>query len=84
VCHSRNSDASVARALDVLRLQEPKGGLTVRVPAFPEIMTFADDETEALALAKEAIELAIEDRTARGEPIPAQDAMWLHSVALAA
>ncbi|HRD77192.1 MAG TPA: type II toxin-antitoxin system HicB family antitoxin [Hyphomicrobiaceae bacterium] len=56
----------------------------MRVPAFPEIMTFADDETEALALAKEAIELAIEDRTARGEPIPAQDAMWLHSVALAA
>ena len=48
---------------------EPEGGYTVRVPALP-IVTFGDDETHALAMAKEAIELAIEVRTERGEPIP--------------
>jgi len=69
-----------ARAFDVLLRPEPEGGFTVRVPAFPEIVTYGDDEAEALAMAQEAIELVMEDRTARGEPIPAPDAMRLRSV----
>ena len=73
-----------AQSFDVLLRPEPEGGFTVRVPAFPEIVTFGDDEAEALAMAKEAIELVIEDRTARGEPIPASDAMRLRSVKVAA
>ena len=71
------------RAFDVLLRPEPEGGFTVRVPAFPEIVTWGDDEAEALAMAQEAIELVIEDRLARGEPVPAADAMRLRSVEVA-
>lgn len=65
---------------DVLLRPEPEGGFTVRVPAFPEIVTYGEDEADALAMAREAIELVIEDRLARGEPIPAIDALRLRSV----
>jgi antitoxin HicB len=53
---------------------EPEGGYTVRVPALPEIVTFGEDEDDALAMAKEAIELAMEHRASRGEEIPASPA----------
>ena len=46
------------------------GGFTVRVPALPEIVSWGADEDEALAMAQDAIRLVIEDRTARGEPVP--------------
>ena len=69
------------QSFDVLLRPEPEVGFTVRVPAFPEIVTFGDDEAEAMA--QEAIELVIEDRIARGEPIPASDAMRLRSVRIA-
>jgi antitoxin HicB len=49
---------------------EEEGGFTVRVPAFPEIVTYGEDERTALAMAEDAIRLVIEDCTARGEPIP--------------
>ena len=49
---------------------EPEGGFTVRVPAFPEIVTFGEDEQQALAMAKEAIELSLEHRVAEGLDIP--------------
>jgi len=49
---------------------EPEGGFTVRVPALPEIVTYGSDEEEALKMAKEAIELSVEHRLDRGEPLP--------------
>lgn len=49
---------------------EPEGGFTVRVPALPEIVTYGEDEQEALAMAKEAIELSLEHRLAQGEDLP--------------
>lgn len=49
---------------------EPEDGFTVRVPAFPEIVTYGKAEGEALATAEEAIRLVIADRVARGEPMP--------------
>ena len=49
---------------------EPEGGFTVRVPALPEIVTSGESENEALAMAKEAIELVLESRRERGEAIP--------------
>ena len=52
---------------------EPEGGFAVRVPALPEIVTFGDDEAEALAMAKDAIELVIASQTERGEEIPEHD-----------
>ena len=38
---------------------EPEGGFTVRVPALPEIVSYGEDEEEALAMAKDAIELCL-------------------------
>jgi antitoxin HicB len=59
-----------ARTYTVVLRPEPEGGFTVRVPALPEIVTHGDDERDALAMAKEAIELAIEHRAEIGESIP--------------
>lgn len=58
------------RTFAIVLEPEEEGGFTVRVPAFPEIVTSGGDEAEALAMAEDAIRLVIEDRTARGEPIP--------------
>ena len=49
---------------------EEEGGFTVRVPAFPEIVTYGADEAQALTMAEDAIRLVIADCLARGEPIP--------------
>jgi len=49
---------------------EEEGGFTVRIPLFPEIVTYGRNEAEALSMTKDAIRLVIEDRIARGEPIP--------------
>ena len=59
-----------SRTYTVVLQPEPEGGFTVRVPALPEIVTYGEDEAEALAMAKEAIELAIEHRASLGEEIP--------------
>jgi antitoxin HicB len=58
------------RTFAVVLEPEEEGGFTVRVPALPEIVTYGGDEAEALAMAEDAIRLVIEDRAARGEPIP--------------
>jgi antitoxin HicB len=42
---------------------EAEGRYTLRVPAFPEIATFGETESEELAMTKQAIELVIESRT---------------------
>jgi predicted RNase H-like HicB family nuclease len=59
---------------------EPEGGFTVRVPALPEIVTYGASEDEAIAMAKDAIELVLESRRERGEPIPAHDGTILRSI----
>lgn len=62
---------SEPRTYTVVLRPEPEGGFTVRVPALPEIVTFGEDESDALAMAKEAIGLAIEHRASLGEEISA-------------
>ena len=61
---------SANRTFAVVLEPEDEGGFTVRVPAFPEIVTYGKDEREALAMAEDAIRLVIEDCVARGEPVP--------------
>jgi len=58
------------RTYAVVLEPEEDGGFTVRVPAFPEIVTYGKDEREASAMAEDAIRLVIEDSIARGEPVP--------------
>jgi antitoxin HicB len=62
--------ADQTRKFAVVLEPEEDGGFTVRVPALPEIVTYGEDEKEALAMAEDAIRLVLEDMTARGEPIP--------------
>jgi predicted RNase H-like HicB family nuclease len=59
-----------SRTFAVALEPEDEGGFTVRVPAFPEIVTYGKDEREALKMAEDAIKLVIEDCRARGESIP--------------
>jgi len=67
------------RTFAVVLRPEPEGGFTVRVPALPEIVTYGADEAEALAMAKEAIELSLEYRLAEGEELPSdQPPRMLH------
>jgi len=49
-----------------------EGGFLVHVPALPEVVHRGDTEAEALAMAKEAIELVLESRRERGEEIPGE------------
>ena len=68
----KNRDITVdqSRTFAVVLQPEEEGGFTVRVPALPEIVTYGETEKEALAMAKDAILLVLEDSAARGEFIP--------------
>lgn len=61
---------SGSRTYTVILEPAEEGGYVVHVPALPEIVTEGDTEAEALAMAKDAIELVVESRRERGEPIP--------------
>ena len=50
--------------------KEEDGGNMVTVPALPGCITQGDTIDEALAMAKEAIELYMEELQSRGENIP--------------
>ena len=61
-----------------------EGGYVVRVPALPEICTEGDTEAEALAMAKDAIELVIASRRERGELVPEEVSQPLvHKITIA-
>lgn len=50
--------------------KEMEGGFTVSVPALPGCITYGEDVDEAIEMAKEAIELYIEELQERGETVP--------------
>ena len=54
----------------ILLNKEEAGGYMVTVPALPGCITQGDTIDEALAMAKEAIELYVEELQSRGETIP--------------
>lgn len=58
------------RTYTVILEPAEEGGFIVLVPALPEVGTCGDTEEEALAMAKDAIQLVLESRRERGEPIP--------------
>jgi antitoxin HicB len=57
----------------VLLRKEPEGGLTAIVPSLPGCVTYGDTVEEAIAMAKEAIELYLESLKAHGEEIPTEE-----------
>jgi predicted RNase H-like HicB family nuclease len=50
--------------------KEAEGGYTVTVPVLPGCVTYGENVDEAITMAKEAIELYIEELKERGEKIP--------------
>ena len=64
-----------------IRLQkEPEKGYTVSVPSLPGCITYGNDIDEAIAMAKEAIELYIESLVEHGEEIPTEDNTFEYSI----
>lgn len=59
-----------AHSYRVLLNKEPAGGYTVVVPTLPGCITCGNTIDEALAMAKEAIELYLECMCASCEPVP--------------
>jgi antitoxin HicB len=72
----------LTRKFTVVLEPEAEGGFTVRVPSLPEIVTYGEDETEALAMAEDAIRLVIEDAAARGEPLPNGEPVQIREVTI--
>jgi antitoxin HicB len=68
------------RTYTVILEPAEEGGFVVHVPALPEVVTEGENEVEALAMAKEAIELALEERLAEGETIPVERAPQMRQV----
>jgi predicted RNase H-like HicB family nuclease len=54
----------------ILLHKEPEGQYTAMVPALPGCITFGENIEHAIEMAKEAIELYIEELQARGEKVP--------------
>lgn len=75
---------SMNRTFTIILEPAEEGGFIVTVPALPEVGTQGDTRDEAMANAREAIELVIEHRLARGEPIPADIAPEVERVTVAA
>ena len=55
-------------------------GWNVTVPAIPGCFTWGKSVDEAVANAREAVEVNLEDMVARGEPIPPPDDVRLETV----
>ncbi|MDP3912152.1 MAG: type II toxin-antitoxin system HicB family antitoxin [Bacteroidota bacterium] len=54
----------------ILLHKEPEGSYTVSVPALNGCVTFGETVEDSIQMAKEAIELYIEELQDRGEDIP--------------
>ncbi|BER93127.1 MAG: hypothetical protein PWP60_1441 [Candidatus Atribacteria bacterium] len=57
----------------VLLRREPEGGYTVVVPSLPGCVTYGETIEEAIAMAREAIELYVESLREHGEEIPTEE-----------
>jgi antitoxin HicB len=58
------------RRYTVILEPQEEGGFNVHVPALPEVVTFGETEGEALAMAEDAIRLALSYRLEHGESLP--------------
>ena len=63
---------------------QPEGGYTVLVPALPEVVTEGDTREEAMANAREAIELVLQVYRDEGWEIPQDVATEIDHLTIAA
>ena len=64
--------------------KEEEGGYTVFVPSLPGCITYGENVDEAISMAREAIELYIEELKDRGESVPDDNNVLEYSLNLAA
>ena len=64
--------------------KEEEGGYTVFVPSLPGCITYGETVDEAIDMAKEAIELYIEELQDRGDYVPDDSNMLEYSLNLMA
>lgn len=55
----------------------------MHVPALPEVVTYGETEAEALAMAEDAIRLAISYQIDHGEPVPPEAKPQVRQVTVA-
>jgi len=72
------------RTYKILMNKEPEGQYSVIVPALPGCITFGENVEHAIEMAKEAIEIYIEELQSRGEPIPDDSTTLEYSLSLTA
>ncbi len=68
----------------ILLRREPEGGYTVIVPALPGCVTFGETVDEAIAMAREAIEVYLEDLQEKGEEIPTEEGLLEYTLTVEA
>jgi len=66
----------------VLLRKEKEGGFTVIVTSLPGCVTYGETLEEALAMAREAIELYLDSLIAEGEEIPTDEATLEYTLSL--
>nr|WP_303714692.1 type II toxin-antitoxin system HicB family antitoxin [Methanoculleus marisnigri] len=66
----------------LLLQKEPEGGYTVTVPTLPGCVTFGETVGEAIAMAREAIEVYIEGLQEKGEEIPTGEGVLEYTVSV--
>jgi predicted RNase H-like HicB family nuclease len=71
--HEQGRDAMRLVNYRILFREEPEGGYTVIVPALPGCVTFGETVDEAIAMAREAVEVYIESLREKGEEVPAEE-----------
>jgi antitoxin HicB len=64
--------------------KEPEGGYTVTVPTLPGCVTYGETVDEAIAMAREAIELYIEHLQEKGEEIPTEEGLLEYTLTVEA
>ena len=66
----------------VLLRKEPEGGFTVIITSLPGCVTYGETIEEAVAMAREAIELYLDSLIAEGEEIPSDEETLEYTLSL--
>lgn len=79
----KTRETNVSLNIPVIFQPEPEGGFTVTVPSLPGCVTYGRTLVHAKKMAREAIELYIEDMAADGEPLHHDTDAFLSTVSAA-
>ncbi|WP_221058478.1 type II toxin-antitoxin system HicB family antitoxin [Methanoculleus chikugoensis] len=64
--------------------KEREGGYTVIVPSLPGCVTYGETVDEAIAMAREAVEIYIEELREKGEEIPTEEGLLEYTLTVKA